>query len=292
MTNRRHRFEHRHFDRLALSGALALQKRRHDRIDHRQPNGLVADQGRHEARLAACRRFERDQSAAALNDVVKRRPVGERAVLPVTLRRAVNEPRVDLAQPLPAETEPRHRLRSHIVHQNIALPDQSQQHRRRIRLFQVEYERALVAVEVEEDMAHLAMPSRLGIPHDVAAGRLDLDHLGTEVAKDLRRERPKYHGGEVEYLDAGEGSWLGFAHRVTFPNLQSDRASIRPGIEYFTPLYLQQICSKIARQSCANSRIRRPLVGLLAPKTMHPQAGNFMISHRTSPRRRPPRRKR
>src|ERR1700730_7927459 len=141
------------------------------------------------------------------------------------MRRAIDQPRVDLAQPLPGEAEPRHRLRPHIVHQNIALPDQSREHRRRIRLFEVEHERALVAVEVEEDVAHLAMPGRLGIPHYVAARRLDLDHLGAEIAEDLRRERPKYHGGEVEYLDAGEGSRLGFTHRVTCPNLQSKRAS-------------------------------------------------------------------
>ena len=80
-------------------------------------------------------------------------------------------------------------------------------------------------------MAHLAVPSGLGIAHDVAARRLDLDHLGTQVAEDLSRERPKYHGGEVEYLDAGEGSRLGFTHRVTFPNLQSKRASnISPAV--------------------------------------------------------------
>src|SRR5439155_21552334 len=80
----------------------------------------------------------------------------------------------------------------------------------------------------------------LGIAHDVAARRLDLDHLGTQVAEDLRRERPKYHGGEVEYLDAGEGSRLGFTHRVIFPNLQSKRASnISP----------RCICSKSAAKS-------------------------------------------
>jgi len=266
MTNRRHRFEHRHFDRLALSGALALQKRRHDRIDHRQPNGLVADQGRHEARLAAGGRFERDQSAAALNDVVKGRPVGERAILPVTMRRAVDQPRVDLAQPLPGEAEPCHRLRPHIVHQNIALPDQSREHRRRIRLFEVEHERALVAIEVEEDVAHLAMPGRLGIPHDVAGGRLDLDHLGAEVAEDLRRQRPQYDGRQIEDLDAGKRPRLGFAHRVTrnmivplnatSPGGLADftcrsggqtaflKSTIKTGIEDFTLLHLQQICSK------------------------------------------------
>src|SRR4029077_11549865 len=172
--------------------------------------------------------------------VVEGRPISERAVLPVAVRRAINEARVDLVQPLPPEGEPRPRLRPHIVHQNIALPDQSQQHRRRIRLLQVEHERALIAVKVQEHMAHLAVSGGLGIAHDVAARRLDLDYLGAEVAEDLRRERPKYHSGEVEYLDAGEGSRLGFTHRVTFRNLQSKRAS---------NISSRCICSKSAAKS-------------------------------------------
>jgi len=59
------------------------------------------------------------------------------------------------------------------------------------------------------------MPRRLGIPHDVAARRLDLDHLGAEVAEDLRRQRPQHDRGQIEDLDSGERPRLGFAHRVT-----------------------------------------------------------------------------
>ena len=117
-----HGFEHRHLDRLALAGALALQQRRHHRVDHGQPDRLVADQGRDKPRLAAGRLFQRDKAARALNDVVKSRPVGERAVLAVAMRRAIDQPRVDLAQPFVGKAEPRHRLRAHVVHQDVALP--------------------------------------------------------------------------------------------------------------------------------------------------------------------------
>jgi hypothetical protein len=34
------------------------------------------------------------------------------------------------------------------------------------------------------------MPGRFGISHDVTVGRLDLDHIGAEIAQDLRRQRP------------------------------------------------------------------------------------------------------
>jgi len=38
-----HRLEHRHLDSLTFAGALTLQQRRHDRIDHSQSDRLVAD---------------------------------------------------------------------------------------------------------------------------------------------------------------------------------------------------------------------------------------------------------
>jgi len=99
------------------------------------------------------------------------------------------------------------------VHENIALPHQSQQYRRRIGLLQVEHQRALVAVQVKKKVAHLAMPGRLGIAHDVTVRRLDLDHLGAEIAEDLRRKRPQYDGRQIEDLDAGQWPGFGFAHR-------------------------------------------------------------------------------
>jgi len=206
-----HRLEHRHFDGLALAGPLTLQKGRHHGINHRQPDRLVADQGRHETRLAAGRCFERDEAAAALDDVVKSGTAGEWAVLAVAVCRAVDEARVDLAQALPSEAEPRHRLRTHIVHQNVALPDQRQQHRRRFLLFQIEHERAFVAVEIEKDMAHLAMPRGSGIAHDVAVRRFDLDDVGPEIGEDLRRQRPEDDRGQIENLDPRERSWFRLA---------------------------------------------------------------------------------
>jgi len=62
---------------------------------------------------------------------------------------------------------------------------------------------------------HFAVPRRLGIPHDVAVGRLDLDHLSTEIAEDLRRQRPQYDGRQIEDLDAGQRPGSRFAHCAT-----------------------------------------------------------------------------
>ena len=45
--------EHRNFDRLAFAGALAMKKRRRDRVGEIEPDGAVGDRERHVARLAA-----------------------------------------------------------------------------------------------------------------------------------------------------------------------------------------------------------------------------------------------
>src|SRR5262249_52447509 len=80
---------------------------------------------------------------------------------------------------------------------------------------QVEHERALVAVEVEEDVPHFAVPRRLGIAHEVTVRRLDLDHLGTKVTQDLRRERPQYDRRQIKDFDTGERPRPGFRHCAT-----------------------------------------------------------------------------
>ncbi len=201
-----------------IAGAPALQQGRHDSIDHRQADRLVADQGRDKARLAAGRLVERGKTARPLDDVVEGRAVGKGPVLAVAMRGAIDEARVDLAQLFVGEAEPRHRLRAHVVHQNVALPHQRQEGLCRFRLLQIERQRALVAVEVQEHMAHLAVPRRAGIAHDVALGRLDLDHLGAEIAHDLRRQRPEHDRRQIDHLDPSERAGFCVIHHRTLEN--------------------------------------------------------------------------
>src|SRR5262249_5711186 len=45
---------------------------------------------------------------------------------------------------------------------------------------------------------------RAGVPHDVALGRLDLDHVGAVVGEDLRRVGAHQYGRHVDDAHAGE----------------------------------------------------------------------------------------
>ncbi len=64
-------------------------------------------------------------------------------------------------------------------------------------------------------MTHLAVPGGTGIAHDVAIRRFDLDHLGTEITEDLRRQRSEHDRCQIDNLDPGERAWFGFAHVAT-----------------------------------------------------------------------------
>ena len=72
------------------------------------------------------------------------------------------------------------------------------------RVAQVDRDRSLVARDRRPPEA-AAVDAHAVAPHDVAdAGRLDLDHVGAEVAEQLARERARDERAELEDAQAGE----------------------------------------------------------------------------------------
>jgi hypothetical protein len=112
--------------------------------------------------------------------------VAQRAVLPVAGDRAVDEPGVDLPQRLVAGAEPVHHARAEGLEQHVGVADEPQEHVAPLLGLQVDADRALVAVEREEQRrgggAVGALVERRR-PADVVAhpGVLDLDDVGAEV---------------------------------------------------------------------------------------------------------------
>ena len=131
------------------------------------------------------------------------------AVLAVARDRAVDEARVLLAQPLVAHAEAVHHAGPEGLEQHVVLAHQPQQHLAAALLLQVQPDRALAAVEREEQRrlrrVLRALVVRRG-PADVVAhaGVLDLQHLGAEVGEQQRAEAAGQQPGEVEDLDALE----------------------------------------------------------------------------------------
>jgi hypothetical protein len=81
------------------------------------------------------------------------------------------------------------RLGSNVAHEHVGLVDQAEQGVEPFGLLDVEPDRALVAIEVDELAGHawIAAALRHGA-QEVATGRLDLDDLGTVVGERARAE--------------------------------------------------------------------------------------------------------
>ncbi len=159
----------------------------------------IGERERHVARLTrAGLRGGRRHRADALNKIVVSRLAGIRSVVAVADQADVDEPRVDFAHVVVAELEPAHRRQPDVVNQHIGALAQPQQRRARRRLFQVEDDAALVAVELKIHRAHPGVLAGAALAHQIALRRLDLDDVGAVIRQNLRGVRAQHHRRKID----------------------------------------------------------------------------------------------
>ena len=203
MTKPGHGLEHRNVHALAAPGAVAMHEAGADRADRREADDAVDQRVRDIARHAvAGLRHQRRQRGGALDQIVIGGLRGIGPVLAEAEHAGIDQARIDLRDDVVAELQPRHRLRPHVVDQHIGRRDQPQHRVAARRLLQVEADRALAAVGVEEHRTHAGMPGRPDQAGDVALQRLDLDDVGAVIAEHLGGIGPHQHGRHVDDLDA------------------------------------------------------------------------------------------
>ena len=147
--------------------------------------------------------LQRQQAGRA--DVVDVVPGFSRARpgLAVAGDRAIDQPRVDLAQRVVAEAQPRHHAGAELLDQHIGALDQWHQPVAVGAVLEVQHQAFLAAVEHGEHRG-LAVEARLVAAHVLAARPLDLDHLRAGLGQHQCRERPRQERGEIEHQDVGE----------------------------------------------------------------------------------------
>ena len=221
---------HRDVDELALAGAVALAQRDEDPDrGHQRPAAEVGDlaRGLHRRPVALAGQAEQPDEPEVVHVVAGAVAVG--AVLPVAGDRAVDEPGVLLAQPLVADAEAVHHAGAEALHQHVGLAHEPQQHLAPLLALEVEADRALVAVEREEQRGAGALlgalVARRRPAHVVAEPRvLDLEHVGAEVGEQARAEAARQQPREVEHADAVERA----AHRPSRSRASAIVAGRRP----------------------------------------------------------------
>ncbi len=89
---------------------------------------------------------------------------------------------------------------------------------------------ALFRPQIQDDTLLVAVEARevavTDLPRDLAAWRLDLDHLGTEIGQQHGRVRARQHDADLENPDAGQRS--GVAHRTALAS-----SAITSRVRYF-----------------------------------------------------------
>ena len=201
---------HRDVDELALAGHLALAQGDQDPDrGHQRATAEVGDLARRLHRRSALLAGQAEQPDQAEVVHVVARAVAVRPVLPVAGDRAVDEPRVLLAQPLVADPQPLHHAGAEALQQHVGLAHEPQQDLAPRVGLQIDADRALVAVERQEQRAARALlrplVARRRPAHVVAEPRvLDLQHVGAEVGQQPRAEAARQQPREVEHADALE----------------------------------------------------------------------------------------
>ena len=92
------------------------------------------------------------------------------------------------------------------MHEHICGGDEPVERAPVHRVLQVEDDAALVAMQIEYVSGHAGVPHGLVLAHEVALGRLHLDHVCPHVGEDMRSEGPHHHVGEVDDANAAEGT--------------------------------------------------------------------------------------
>ena len=194
-----HRLVQRHVDHLAEAAVdlVVIEREQHaDRAVQRRQRVADGDAAahRHATRLAG----EVAQAAHRLADDTEAGPVTIRAGLAIARDAQDDEAGVDRGERVGPETPAFERAGAKVLDQHIGLGDQPAREVLAFGLAQVERQRPLVA------RLHLPPDRRAVLQQPPVAQRipgtrrLDLDHLGTELAEQLAGERT---GDELTHLD-------------------------------------------------------------------------------------------
>ena len=127
-----------------------------------------------------------EEPRAGLGDEVVRGRLRERAVPPERGDDADHERRPPGVHVLPVEPEPRRPGRRRVVEDDVGGVEQRGERADPVVGLQVEHHRALAAVERHEEAAEPVADGHHAAV-GVATGRLDLDHVGAELARAARR---------------------------------------------------------------------------------------------------------
>ena len=221
-----------------------------------QARVLIGDGERHQEGRIAAPPGQPHGAGQRLHEVVLSGPryVGARAT--VTRRRGVDQARIAFAERVVTEAETIHHAGPEVFDHDVRAVGEFEHALQVAGISQVDCDAALVAIEREKGVG-FAVRSRsedAPLAHPFAFLLLELDDVGAEVGKDLRRERALQQRRKVQNADSVEwpraSRLLGHLNSSGFASAPGSGAVIGPNPEAgIRPIFRTRQGSR-ARTSC------------------------------------------
>ncbi|MNK85537.1 hypothetical protein D3C87_1054210 [compost metagenome] len=160
-----------------------------DHIDHRRL---------HLGRRGAGRADQAHQPGVGLQYAVDASAVGVRTLLAIGGNRAVNQVRFQRGHGFITQTEPGHDAGAHALDQYVGLQHQAFDHRRAVRVFEVQAQAQFAAIETVKQRAVFTDPGRAEGTAQFAFMGFDLDHARAHVGHQHGRGGACGDLGEIE----------------------------------------------------------------------------------------------
>ena len=195
---------------LPLPRTFACEQSRAHSLGRRDAGELVRQDGADEARPGRIGTgLHAGQPGERLDDGIVHGLVGIGPCLAPTAHRNVHDVRLHRLEIVVVQAQPRHHARAEVLHENVRLLGEIQDHlppRRRLR---IHGNGALVAVVVHEGGGEVALAVTRPPRMIAAQRRFHLHHVRALIGEDHGAVGAGDHGGEIHHADAVEGAWQG-----------------------------------------------------------------------------------
>ena len=186
---------------MPLARLFALQQRGENAERAEQARAQVGDRNADAHGPLPRQAGDRHQPAHALRDLVEARPVAIGTVLAEAGDAGIDDALVDLFQQLVIDAETFLHVGTEILHHHVGLLHQAIEHLARRLVFQIERDRALVAMQILEIRAAPRAAHGLGA---LFFRCVDLDDIGAPVRQLPHGGGTGAHAGEIENRKAGK----------------------------------------------------------------------------------------
>ena len=212
---------------LALAGAQPPHIGAQDRDRHQHAGAGIADRRAGLAGRAVFLAGDAHQPAGRLRDHVERQALLERAAGAETLGLAVDDRRVDRADHVGPEAEPLDRAGGEVLAEDVGLLRHLLHQFDAARVLQIDRDRALVGVVLQEIIGVLSRLAAGGAAGIAQLGVLHLHHIGAHPGERLGAGRSGLELRQVQHLHAGQTGLRAIA-RHRYYSSRRVAASLRP----------------------------------------------------------------